>query len=162
MKKNFLTTFMTVMLITVTAFANGWQQIYTDDSNNQIYFNPDSVQVTARDNDSATFSASFRMIYSNKGRDILIDWYRNNSVMPRDIESLAYDVAKINFRKDGDERYYCIESRISYRADGSEIKDMHYIAEENPTWQPIQIGSVLDVEYYNAILIVEGKEFDIQ
>ena len=159
MRKIFLATLAVVMLLTATALAAGWELVYYDNEENQIFFDPDKVTIHSRAGDTAEFSAPFRMVYSDKGRNNLIKWYRENSIMPRDIENLAYDVATIRFKKDGDDRYFYIVERTSYTANGASLSDMHYV-NDNPTWQKIDVGSVVDVEYYNAILIVDGKKFD--
>lgn len=159
MKKVFLTTLLVVMLSAASALAEGWEQIYLDDNDNMIYFDTSSVNVVARNGDDVVFNASFRMVYSERGKQALIDWYRNNSIMPRNIESLSYDVATINFKKVGEAREYCIMTRKSYMADGRSLEDMHFV-NPNPKWEAIPSGSLVEVEYYNALLIVEGKRFD--
>lgn len=159
MRRIFLAALVLVMMSTATALAANWEQIYLDENDNLIYFDTNSVKVTTQNSAGAVFHASFRMEYSERGRNALIDWYRNNSIMPRNIESLSYDVAAINFRKNGDAREYCIMTRKSYTATGATIVDMQY-TNPNPKWEPIPLNSLVEVEYYNALLIVEGKRFD--
>lgn len=161
MRKIFLTTLLVIMMSAATALAANWQQVYTDQNDNVIYFDTDSVQVTSmtENRETVTFTARFRMDYSQTGRQALIDWYRDYSIMPAGIENLAYDISTIHFKKDGDKRYYYISERVSYTAGGSQITGMHYIA-DTPNWQDIPVASVVDVEYYNAYLIVDGKRFD--
>ena len=158
MRKIFLTTLLVIMMSAATALAASWTQIYTDENDNVIYFDTDSVTVSSitGNRDSITFSAKFRMDYSNKGRQALIDWYRDYSIMPRDILSLSYDVTTINFRKTGDKREYYISERVSYTANGSVLEDMHF-KNTNPTWQDIPVASIVDVEYFEAFLVVDGK-----
>lgn len=158
MKRIFLATLLVFMMSAATALAANWQQIYTDNDDNQIFFDTDSVQVTSMtpDRDSVTFSAKFRMEYSDKGRAALIDWYRNYSIVPAGIESLSYDITTIQFKKEGDKRYYHISDRDSYTATGSEISGMHYRNAE-PNWIEIPVASNVDVEYNEAKLIVDGK-----
>ena len=155
-----MATLLVVMMSAATALAANWQQIYTDNDDNQIFFDTDSVVATWRDNMSSTndvtFSAVFRMEYSEKGRDALIDWYRNYSIVPAGIENLSYDVTTIMFKREGDKRYYHISERVSYTAGGSQITGMHY-SNSNPDWQEIPIASNVDVEYNEAFLIVDGK-----
>ena len=160
MRKIFLTTLLVMMMSATTALAAYWAQIYTDDNDNVIYFDADSVQIISMtgNRDSVTFSAKFRMDYSDKGRDALIAWYRDYSIMPERIENLSYDVTTIHFKKDGDKRYYCISERVSYDSYGSQIEGMHY-TNAATDWQEIPVASVVDVEYYNAFLIVDGKKF---
>lgn len=159
MRKIFLSTLAVVMLLASTALAADWVQIYTDENDNAVFFDTDSVAVSSitGDRNSATFSAKFRMKYSDKGRNALIDWYRNNSIMPRDILSLSYDVTTINFRKTGDKREYYIAERVSYTADGRVLEDMHFV-NANPTWQNIPVASIVDVEYFETFLVVDGKK----
>ena len=161
MRKVFLATLLVIMMTAATALAASWQQIYTDQNDNEIYFDTDSVRVTSmtENRDSVTFSANFRMNYSQTGRDALIAWYRDYSIMPSGIENLSYDISTIQFKKEGDKRYYHISERVSYTSWGSQIADMHYMNSE-PNWQEIPVASVVDVEYYNAFLIVDGKRFD--
>ena len=146
------------MMSAATALAANWQQIYTDNEDNVIYFDTDSVQISTMDSthEDVTFSAMFRMDYSDKGRNDLISWYREYSIMPADIETLSYNISTIQFKKEGDKRYYHISERVSYTANGSQIADMHYVNTE-PNWQEIPVGSVVDVEYFEAKLIVDGK-----
>ena len=160
MRKIFLTTLTVVMMIAATALAANWQQIYTDNDDNLVYFDTDSVQITAMtpEREDVTFSGVYRMDFSDKGRNTLIDWYRNYSIVPAGIEDLSYDITTIHFKKEGDDRYYHISERISYRADGSQIAGMHYVNNE-PNWQKIPVASVVDVEYYEASLIVDGKRY---
>ena len=161
MRKYFLTTLLVIMMTAATALAANWQQIYTDQNDDVIYFDTDSVKVSAIDStrEDATFSAVYRMDYSDKGRQALIDWYRDYSVMPADIGSLSYSISTIQFKREGDKRYYYIAERISYTANGSQIADMHYVNSE-PNWQEIPVGSVIDVEYFEACLIVDGKLYN--
>ena len=161
MRKVFLTTLTVIMMIAATALAANWGQIYTDQDDNVIYFDMDSVQVTSitENRDVVTFSAKFRMDYSEKGRNDLINWYRDYSVVPAGIESLSYDISTIQFKKEGDKRYYHISDRDSYTASGAEIKGMHY-TNTAPTWQEVPVASVVDVEYFNAFLIVDGKKYE--
>ena len=161
MRKIFLTTLTVIMMIAATALAANWGQIYTDQDDNVIYFDMDSVQVTSitETRDVVTFSAKFRMDYSEKGRNDLIAWYRDYSIMPAGIESLSYDISTIQFKKEGDKRYYHISDRDSYTANGAEIPNMHYTNAEH-TWQEIPVASVVDVEYFNAFLIVDGKKYE--
>ena len=158
MKKIFLTTLLVIMMSAATALAANWQQIYTDNEDNVIYFDTDSVQVTSmtEEREVITFSAIFRMDYSDKGRNDLIAWYRDYSIMPAGIENLSYDISTIQFKKDGDKRYYHISDRVSYTSWGSQITGMHYTNSE-PNWQEIPVASVIDVEYNEAFLIVDGK-----
>ena len=158
MRKIFLTTLMVIMMIAATALAANWQQIYTDNDDNVIYFDTDSVQVVAMDSthEDVTFSAKFRMEYSDKGRQALIDWYRDYSIMPAGIENLSYDISTIQFKLENGKRYYHISDRDSYTASGAEIKGMHYTNAE-PNWQEIPVASNVDVEYNEAKLIVDGK-----
>ena len=158
MRKIFLTTLTVIMMIAATALAANWQQIYTDNDDNVIYFDTDSVQVTSMtpEREDVTFSAKFRMNYSDKGRQALIDWYRDYSILPAGIEGLSYDISTIQFKKEGDKRYYHISDRDSYNASGTEIPNMHY-TNANPTWQEIPVASNVDVEYNEAKLIVDGK-----
>lgn len=158
MRKMFLTTLLVIMMSAVTALAANWGQIYTDQNDNVIYFDMDSVKISDMDSTrkDITFSAVYRMDYSNKGRNALIDWYRDYSIMPAGIENLSYDVSTIQFKREGDKRYYYIAERISYTADGAQIEDMHY-ADTTMNWQEIPVGSVIDVEYFEAVLIVDGK-----
>lgn len=160
MKKIFLATLLVFMMSAATALAANWQQVYTDNDDNVIYFDSDSVQVTSitEKRDVVIFDARFRMEYSDKGRQALINWYRDYSIMPAGIENLSYDVTTINFKKEGDKRYYYISDRTSYTASGSQITGMHYTS-ATPNWQEIPVASVVDVEYYNAYLIVDGKKF---
>lgn len=159
MRKVFLMALLVAMMSAATALAAGWEQIYLDDNDNQIFFDPDRVTIISRMGDNAEFAAPFRMVYSDKGRNALIDWYRNNSIMPRGIENLSYDVATIQFKRDGEDRYYRIVERVSYTANGTALSDMHFV-NPNGAWEKISVGSVVDVEYYNAVLIVDGKRFD--
>ena len=159
MRKIFLTTLLVIMMSAVTALASGWENVYTDNDDNVIYFDTDTVRIQQSMNNQAIFSAKFRMDYSDKGRQALINWYRDYSIMPAGIENLAYDVTTINFRREGDKRYYHIVDRVSYTAGGMEISGMHYV-NNAPTWQEIPVASVVDVEYYNAALVVDGKDFE--
>lgn len=158
MRKVFLTTLLVIMMSAVTALAANWGQIYTDQNDNVIYFDMDSVKISDMDSTrkDITFSAVYRMDYSNKGRNALIDWYHDYSIMPAGIENLSYDVSTIQFKREGDKRYYYIAERISYTADGAQIEDMHYV-DTTMNWQEIPVGSVIDVEYFEAVLIVDGK-----
>ncbi len=158
MRKVFLTTLLVIMMSAVTALAANWGQIYTDQNDNVIYFDMDSVKISDMDSTrkDITFSAVYRMDYSNKGRNALIDWYRDYSIMPAGIENLSYDVSTIQFKREGDKRYYYIAERISYTADGAQIEDMHYV-DTTMNWQEIPVGSVIDVEYFEAVLVVDGK-----
>lgn len=158
MKRIFFATLLVVMMIATTALAANWQQIYTDQNDNVIYFDTDSVKVSAIDSTrkDATFSAVYRMDYSDKGRQALIDWYRDYSIMPAGIENLSYDISTIQFKREGDKRFYYIAERVSYTAGGSEISGMHY-TDSDMNWQEIPVGSVIDVQYFEAVLIVDGK-----
>ena len=158
MRKTFLSTLFIVMMIAATALAANWQQIYTDNDDNVILFDTDSVVVTAMtaEHEDVTFSAMFRMNYSDKGRNDLIDWYRNYSIVPAGIENLSYDISTIQFKFENGKRYYHISERVSYTANGSQIAGMHYVNTE-PNWQEIPVASVVDVEYNEAKLIVDGK-----
>ena len=159
MKKIFLLAVLAIVMSATTALAATWQQIYTDQQDNVIYFDTDSVQVSAiKPNSDVTFSGVYRMNYSDKGRAALIDWYRNYSIVPAGIENLSYDISTIQFKKEGDKRYYYIADRVSYTANGSPISAMHY-TDSGANWQEIPAGSVVDVEYYEAILIVQGKKY---
>ena len=160
MKRIFLTALMIFMMSSATALAATWQQIYTDQNDNLIYFDTDSVQITAMDStrDDITFSGVFRMEYSERGRKALIDWYRDYSIMPRGIENLSYDVTTIQFKFESNKRYYRIFERVSYTAYGAQLTDMHYNG-ANDNWQEIPVASVIDVEYNEAKLIVDGKRY---
>ena len=81
MRKVFLTALMIFMMSAATALAANWQQIYLDDTDNKIFFDTDSVQITEMTStrDDVIFDALFRMDYSDKGRTALIDWYRDYS-----------------------------------------------------------------------------------
>lgn len=158
MRKIFLAALLVIMMSASTALASGWEKIYTDDSDNKIYFDTDTVKVVSKFADDATFSAAFRMVYSDRGRAILIDWYRNNSIMPRGIENLSYDVATIQFKKEGERIFYYISDRKAYTATGASIVDMHYTSSV-ADWKEIPPSSVIEVEYYTAILIVQDKKF---
>jgi len=158
MRKVFFATLMVFMMSAATALAANWQQIYLDDTDNKIFFDTDSVQVSEMTStrDDVIFDAMFRMDYSDKGRTALIDWYRDYSIMPRGIENLSYSLSKMQFKREGDKRYYRILERISYTASGAQLTDMHYNG-ANDNWQEIPVASVIDVEYFEANLIVEGK-----
>ena len=160
MKRVFLAALMIFILSASTALAATWQHIYTDQNDNEIYFDTDSVQITSMDStrEDVTFSGVFRMEYSQRGRTALIDWYRDYSIMPRGIENLSYDVTTIQFKCEGDKRYYRIAERVSYTATGAQLTDMHYNG-TNDTWQEIPVASVVDVEYNEAKLIVDGKRY---
>ena len=163
MKRFLLATLLIFMMSATTALAASWQQIYTDNDDNLVFFDTDSVvatwQGTAQGKGDVMFSAVFRMNYSDKGRAALIDWYRNHSIVPAGIENLSYDVSTIMFKREGDKRYYHIRERVSYTASGSQISGMHY-TDSTPDWIEIPVGSVIDVEYFEAALIVEGKRYD--
>ena len=141
-----------------TALAANWQQIYTDQNDDMIYFDTDSVQVSAIDStrEDVTFSAVYRTEYSERGRQALIDWYRDYSVVPAGIENLSYDISTIQFKREGEKRYYYIAERIAYTANGTEIAGMHY-TDSTMNWQEIPVGSLVDVQYFEAVLIVDGK-----
>ena len=158
MKRIFLATLLVFMMSAATALAANWQQVYTDQNDNVIYFDSDSVQVTSitEKRDDVIFDARFRMEYSDKGRQALIDWYRDYSIMPAGIENLSYDISTIQFKFENGKRYYHISERVSYTASGSQITGMHYTNAE-PNWQEIPVASVVDVEYNEAKLIVDGK-----
>ena len=158
MKRIFLATLLVIMMSAATALAANWQQIYTDNDDNAIYFDTESVQITHMDStrNDVTFSGVFRMEYSKRGRDALIDWYRNYSIVPAGIENLSYDITTIQFKKEGDKRYYHISDRDSFTASGAEISGMHYRNSE-PNWQEIPVASNVDVEYNEAFLIVNGN-----
>lgn len=158
MRKVFFAALMIFMMSAATALAANWQQIYTDQNDNVIYFDTDSVQITSMDStrDDITFSGVFRMEHSQRGRDALIAWYRDYSIMPRGIENLSYDVTTLQFKLEGDKRYYRILERVSYTASGAQLSDMHYNG-ANDSWQEIPVASVIDVEYAEAKLIVDGK-----
>ena len=160
MKRIFLATLLVFMMSAATALAANWQQIYTDNDDNVIFFDTESVSATWQDamqeEGDVTFSGVFRMEYSEKGRAALIDWYRNYSIVPAGIESLSYDITTIQFKKVGDKRYYHISDRDSFTASGAEISGMHYRNAE-PNWIEIPVASNVDVEYNEAKLIVDGK-----
>ncbi|MBQ3451129.1 MAG: hypothetical protein IJG32_02555, partial [Selenomonadaceae bacterium] len=75
MRKIFLATLMVIMMTAATALAANWQQIYTDNDENEILFDTDSVVITSMtaDREDVTFSGTFCMRYSEKGRNDLID-----------------------------------------------------------------------------------------
>ena len=98
------------------------------------------------------------MNYSDKGRKDLIDWYRDYSIVPAGIENLSYDVSTIQFKFEDGKRYYHISERVCYDKNGAQIEGMHY-TNANPTWQEIPVASVVDVEYFEAKLIVDGKRY---
>ena len=158
MRRIFLAMLLIFMMSAATALAANWQQIYTDQNDDVIYFDTDSVKISAIDagRKDTTFSAVYRMDYSDRGRQALIDWYRDYSIMPADIGSLSYSVSTVQFRREGDKRYYYIAERISYTANGTPIADMHYV-DNGMNWQEIPVGSEIDVEYFEAKLIVDGK-----
>ena len=158
MRKVFLATLLVIMMSAATALAANWQQIYTDQNDNVIYFDTDSVKVSAMDSTrkDITFSGVYRMEYSQRGRQALIDWYRDYSIMPAGIENLSYDVTTIQFKREGDKRYYYIQERTCYTANGAQLSDMHY-RDTTMNWQEIPVGSVVDVQYFEASLIVDGK-----
>ncbi len=160
MRKIFLTTLLVIMMSAATALAANWQQIYTDNDDNVILFDTDSVVITAMtaEHEDVTFSASFCMRYSDKGRNDLIAWYRDYSIVPAGIENLSYDISTIQFKFENGKRYYHISERVSYTENGSQITGMHYTNAE-PTWQEIPVASVVDVEYNEAKLIVDGKRY---
>lgn len=158
MRKVFLATLLVIMMSAATALAANWQQIYTDQNDNVIYFDTDSVKVSAMDSTrkDITFNGVYRMEYSQRGRQALIDWYRDYSIMPAGIENLSYDVTTIQFKREGDKRYYYIQERVCYTANGAQLTDMHY-RDTTMNWQEIPVGSVVDVQYFEASLIVDGK-----
>ncbi|MBR4904780.1 MAG: hypothetical protein IKZ53_08910 [Selenomonadaceae bacterium] len=158
MRKVFLTTLLVIMMSAATALAASWQQIYTDNADNVIFFDTDSVSVTSmtEEREFVTFNAMFRMEYSNKGREDLIAWYRDYSIMPAGIENLSYDISTIQFKKEGNKRYYHISERVAYTSWGSQIEGMHY-TDSTDNWQEIPVASNIDVEYNEAKLIVDGK-----
>ena len=159
MKKVVLLTVLAIVLSATTALAATWQQIYTDQQDNVIFFDVDSVKVSEmKPNGDHIFSAVYRMNYSDKGRNALIDWYRNYSIVPAGIEGLSYDLTTVQFKKEGDKRFYYITDRVSYTASGAEIPNMHYTS-PTPNWQEISAGSNVDVEYFEAALIVENKKY---
>lgn len=161
MRKIFLATLLVFMMSAATALAANWIQVYTDNDDNVIYFDADSVQINSitETRDVITFSAVFRMEYSEKGRQALINWYRDYSILPAGIESLSYDISTIQFKLENGKRYYHISDRDSYNANGAEIPNMHYRNAE-PNWQEIPVASVVDVEYNEAKLIVDGKKYE--
>ena len=161
MRKVFLSTLLIIMMSAATALAANWEQIYTDQNDNVIYFDTDSVKISAMDRTrkDVTFSAVYRMEYSRRGRQALIDWYRDYSIMPAGIENLSYDVTRIQFKREGDKRYYYIDERTSYTANGAQLSGMHY-RDTEMNWQEIPVGSVIDVEYFEACLIVDGKLYN--
>ena len=147
-------------MVSATALAASWKQVYTDNNDNAIFFDTDSVVASFTEAGAdATFGAMYRMDYSEKGRKAMIDWYREYSVMPPGIDNLSYDISTVYFKKVGDKRYYYIGERVCYTANGATIPDMHY-EQKQPNWQEISPGSVVDVEYFEAALIVEGKKYD--
>ena len=158
MRKVFLATLLVIMMSAATALAANWQQIYTDQNDNVIFFDTDSVKVSAIDSThkDVTFNAVYRMEYSQRGRQALIDWYRDYSIMPAGIENLSYDVTTIQFKREGDKRYYYIQERVCYTANGAQLREMHYRASDM-NWQEIPVGSVVDVQFFEAALIVDGK-----
>ena len=158
MRKVFLATLLVIMMSAATALAANWQQIYTDQNDNVIYFDTDSVKVSAMESTrkDITFSGVYRMEYSQRGRQALIDWYRDYSIMPAGIENLSYDVSTIQFKREGDKRYYYIQERVCYTANGAQLREMHY-RDTTMNWQEIPVGSVVDVQYFEASLIVDGK-----
>ena len=161
MRKVFLSTLLIIMMSAATALAANWEQIYTDQNDNVIYFDTDSVKISAMDRTrkDVTFSAVYRMEYSQRGRQALIDWYRDYSIMPAGIENLSYDVTRIQFKREGDKRYYYIDERTSYTANGAQLSGMHY-RDTEMNWQEIPVSSVIDVEYFEACLIVDGKLYN--
>ena len=154
-------TLLIAMMSATTVLAANWQQVYTDQNDNEIFFDLDSVKISSMtpNREEATFSAVYRMNYSEKGRDATIAWYRDYSIVPPGIENLAYDISTICFKRESGKVYYSIISRVSYDAYGRRIANMDY-EEPNPNWQEIPVASVVDVEYREAALIVDGKKYD--
>ena len=161
MRKIFLMTLLIAMMSATTVLAANWQQVYTDQNDNEIFFDLDSVKISSMtpNREEATFSAVYRMNYSERGRNATIAWYRDYSIVPAGIENLAYDISTICFKREGGKVYYAIISRVSYDAYGRRIANMDY-EEPNPNWQEIPVASVVDVEYREAALIVDGKKYD--
>ncbi|MBR1645283.1 MAG: hypothetical protein IJ685_00755 [Selenomonadaceae bacterium] len=162
MRKVFLMTLLIAMMSATTVFAANWQQVYTDQNDNEIFFDLDSVKISSMtpNREEATFSAVYRMNYSERGREATIAWYRDYSIVPAGIENLAYDISTICFKREGGKIYYYIASRLSYTANGRNISTMDYYAPADPQWQEIPVASVVDVEYREAALIVDGKKYD--
>ena len=158
MKRIFFATLLVFMLSAATALAATWDQIYIDGDDNTIYIDQSTVKVITRNGDDATFSSSFKQVYSERGRNNMIDWYRNNTNVPPGIEDLSYDISVIQFKKEGDKRYFCITDRNSFNSSDQPIEYMHYTADK-VTWQEITIGSLIEVEYNEAKLIVDGKRY---
>ena len=156
MKRIFLATLLVFVMSAATALAAGWDQIYTDGDDNTIFIDQSTVKVLTRNGNDATFSASFKQVYSERGRNNMIDWYRNNTNVPPGIEDLSYDISVIQFKKEGDNRYYCIVDRNSFNSSDKPIEYMHYTT-DNVVWQEVPLGSLIEVEYFEAVLIVEGK-----
>ena len=161
MRKLFALTLLIAMMCASTVLAANWQQVYTDQDDNEIFFDTDSVKIASMNENRSevTFSAVFRMNYSQKGRDATIAWYRDYSIVPQGIENLAYDISTICFKREGGKVYYAIISRVSYDSYGRRIASMDY-EEPTPNWQEIPVASVVDVEYREAALIVDGKKYD--
>ena len=162
MRKLFALTLLIAMMCASTVLAANWVKIYTDQNDNEIFFDADSVKIASmtENRDNMTFSAVFRMNYSQTGRDATIAWYRDYSIVPAGIENLAYDISTINFKREGGKVYYYIASRLSYEASGRNISTMDYYAPNPPQWQEVPVASVVDVEYREAALIVDGKKYD--
>lgn len=158
MRKVFFAALLIMMMSAATALAAGWEPIYTDENDNVIYLDPATVKISSRNGDDVVFNASFRTVYSEKGKQVLIDWYRNNSIMPPDIQSLSYDVTTTNFKKLGDSRDFCVMLRKFYAENGRAIAYMDYV-NPDPQWEQIASSSVQEVEYYEALRIVQGLDF---
>ena len=161
MRKVFLMTLLIAMMSVTTVFAANWLQVYTDQNDNAIFFDIDSVKITSvtANRKDVTFSAVYRMDYSERGRNATIAWYRDYSIVPAGIENLSYDISTINFKREGDKVYYGIVSRVSYDANGRRIANMDY-EDPNPQCKEIPVASVVDVEYREAAFIVDGKKYD--
>ena len=136
----------------------GWKHIAFDQTGNSYYIDMNTIVNDGYDSDKdeLLFHATFYKLYSNKGREELIQAYKSNDVDIAQMSEVNHEIDILHFRDLNGTKYITAAECKFYNAENVEIPsiNMSVTFEQNDESSPIPSSSIGENLYdyaYNRV-----------
>ncbi|MBR1396987.1 MAG: hypothetical protein IJ563_05590 [Selenomonadaceae bacterium] len=99
----------------------GWKHVASDRIGNEYYIDADSIVRDEAAEGELRFSAKYRKVYSDRGREALAQAYAGSGIDTAQMNDVDYEIDVMHFRDIDGEKFVTSTESTFYKSDDTEI-----------------------------------------
>ena len=127
----------------------GWKHIIFDPQGNSYYIKINSIVNDNQDGEILRFHATFQKLYSDKGREELIEAYKDQGIDISEMSKVDHEIDIYNFKDVNGDKFITGATSKFYTVDNIEIPSIEMIVkfDENSDLKPIPGKTIIEHLY---------------